>query len=99
MDQTLDSNLFDFVDYPTVEYSAIAKPTMEQVVPQLPLEKPEGETSLQLSIQEPSYPVFALVPCLVFLAVFIPLFLSVVMNANGILYVFVMLVGKLVAAH
>lgn len=99
MDQALDSNLFDFVDYPTVEYPAIAKPTMEQVVPELSSDKQEEETSLQLSIQEPSYPVFALVPCLVFLAVFVPLFLSVVINANGIIYVFVMLVGKLVAEH
>jgi hypothetical protein len=99
MNQALDSNLFDFVDSPTVEYPAIAKPTLEQGAPQLPPQKLEGEASLQLSIREPSYPVFALVPCLVFLAVFIPLFLSVVMNANGIIYVFVMLVGKLVAAH
>ena len=99
MDQALDSNLFDFADYPTVKYPTIAKPTMEQVVPQLPPEKQEGETSLQLSIREPSYSVFALEPCLVFLAVFIPLFLSVVINANGIIYVFVMLMGKLITAH
>ncbi len=98
MNQALDSNLFDFVNYPTVKCSAIVKPNTQQNVPHIP-EKQEEEISLQLSIQETYYPVFALEPCVVFLTVFIPLFLSVVINANAIIYIFVMLMGKIMRAQ
>ncbi len=98
MNQALDSNLFDFVNYPTVKCPAIAKPTLEQAVPQITPEKQGKVASLQISIQEPYYPVFSLAPCLVFLAVFVPLFLGVVINANAIISAFVMLMGKLMMA-
>jgi hypothetical protein len=98
MNQALDSNLFDFVTFPTGKCPAIAKPNLEQTVPQLIPEKQE-EFPLQLSIQEPYYPVFALEPCVVFLTVFIPLFISVVINANAIINLFVTLMGKLMGAY
>jgi hypothetical protein len=99
MNQALDSNLFDFVNYPTAKCPAIARPNAEQAVLQLIPEKQEEEAPLQLSIQEPYYPVFALEPCLVFLVVFVPLFLSVVINANAIIYIFAVLMGKLMGAQ
>ena len=95
MNQALDNNLFDFVNCPTIKYPAIAKPNTAQTASQL---IPESQENAQVSIQEPYYPVFALEPCLVFLAVFIPLFISVVINGNTILYILVTLMGKLVGA-
>ena len=98
MNQALDSNLFDLVNYPTIKCPVIAKPNITQTVSQLIPDNQEKEIHSQLSIQEPYYPVFALEPCLVFLAVFIPLFLSVVINGNTIIYILVELIGKLVGA-
>lgn len=98
MNQALDSNLFDLVNFPTAKCPAIAKPNLEQTVSQL-IPEEQKEIPLQLSIQEPYYPVFALEPCVVFLTVFIPLFLSVVINANTIIYIFVTLIGKLMGAQ
>ena len=98
MNQALDSNLFDLVTFPTGKCPAIAKPNLEKTVPQQIPEK-QAAVPLQLSIQEPYYPVFALEPCVVFLTVFIPLFVSIVINANAIIYIFVMLMGKIIGAH
>lgn len=99
MNKALDGNLFDFINYSTAKCPTIAKPNTEQVIPQLLSEKQDEQAPLQLSIQEPYYPVFALEPCLVFLVVFVPLFLSVVMNADAIISIFVTLVGKLMGAQ
>jgi|SRR5690348_13236292 hypothetical protein len=99
MNQALDSNLIDFANYPTVKCPVLAKPTVEQAVQQLAPKRQEEENSLQLSMQEPCYPVFSLVPCVVFLSVFMPLFLFVAIHANNIIYVFAMLMGKITAMH
>lgn len=98
MNQALDSNFFDFVNHPTVKCSAITKPNTRQTAPQIP-EKQETETYFPLSIQEPYYPTFALEPCVVFLTVFVPLFLSVIINANAIIYIFVSLMGIFMRAQ
>jgi hypothetical protein len=99
MNQALDNNLFDYVNYPTVKCPVVTKPSTEQAVSQSMPNLQEYEAPLQLSIQEPYYPVFAWEPCLAFLAVFVPLFLSVVINANAIIYIFVTLMGKLTGAQ
>ena len=95
MNQALDNNLFDFVNCPTIKYPVITKPNTVQTASQL---IPESQENAQVSIQEPCYPIFALEPCLAFLAVFIPLFISVVINGNTIIYIFATLMGKLVGA-
>ncbi len=99
MNQALDSNLIDFANYPTIKCPVLAKPAVEQAVQQLTPKQQEKEASLQLSIQEPCYPVFSLVPCIVFLSVFMPLFLSAVVHVNNIIYVFAMLMGKIMQIH
>ncbi|HEY4035292.1 MAG TPA: hypothetical protein VGL94_15135 [Ktedonobacteraceae bacterium] len=99
MNQALDSNFFDYVNYPTVKCPVIAKSNVEQAVKQPMTNMQENEVPLQLSIQEPYYPVFAWEPCLAFLVVFVPLFLSVVINANAIIYIFVTLMGKFTGAQ
>ena len=99
MNQALDSNLIDFANYPTVKCPVLAKPTVEQAVQQSIPKQQEKEDSSPLSIQEPCYPVFSLVPCVVFLSVFMPLFLSVAIHTNDIIYVFVMLIEKIQAMH
>ena len=58
MNQALDSNLFDYVNYPTVKCPIIAKPNVEQAVKHPMTAMQENEVPLQLSIQEPYYPVF-----------------------------------------
>src|SRR6266566_30465 len=99
MNQTLENNLFDYVNYPTVKCSVIAKPSTEQVVPLSIPETQEEETPLQLSIQEPYYSVFAWEPLLAFLAVFTPMFLGVLINADEIIYIFVTVMGRLTKAR
>ena len=99
MNQTLENSLFDYVNCPTVKCPVIAKPSTEQAVPQPMPETQEKEAPLQLSIQEPYYSVFAWEPVLAFLAIFLPLFLSVLINADGIIYIFVALMGKLLRAQ
>jgi hypothetical protein len=98
MNQTLENNLFDYVNCPTLKCPVIAKPSIKQALPQPVPETQEKEASLQLSIQEPYYPAFAWEPFLAFLAVFVPLFLSVLINADGIIYVLVALMDKLIRA-
>ena len=99
MNQTLENNLFDYVNYPTVKCSVIAKPSTEQAAPlSIPETQEEVDSSL-LSIQEPYYPVFAWEPFLAFLAVFTPLFLGVLINADEIIYIFVTVMGKLTKAR
>jgi ATP adenylyltransferase/5',5'''-P-1,P-4-tetraphosphate phosphorylase II len=99
MNQTLEATLFDYVNYPTVKCPAIVKKSTEQVVPQPIAKTQEKVAPLQLSIQEPYYSVFAWEPVLAFLAIFLPLFLSVLINADGIIYIFVALMGKLLRAQ
>jgi len=99
MNQTLENSLFDYVNCPTVKCPVIAKPSTEQAVPQTMPETQEKEAPLQLSIQEPHYPVFAWAPFLAFLAVFVPLFLGVLINADEIIYIFVSVMGKLMRAR
>jgi len=96
MNPTLESTLFDFyINYPTLKCPAIVMKSSEQAVTQPMFKIQEEETPLQISIQEPHYSVFAWEPLLAFLGVFGPLFLSMLLNTDGIIYIFVTLMGKL----
>ena len=55
MNQALENNLFDYVNYPTVKCPAIAKQSTQQAI------SPEGPLQLH-SIQEPQYSVLAWEP-------------------------------------
>lgn len=96
MNQTLENNLFDYVNFPTVKCPIVAKRNPEPVVPLPMLETQERVATSQISIQEPHYPIFAWESFLAFLAVFAPLFLGVVTNADKIIYMFVTIMGKLI---
>ena len=96
MNSKLESTLFDFyTNYPTVKCPVIVTKSSEQAVTQPMFKIQEEEAPLQISIQEPHYSVFAWEPLLAFLGVFGPLFLSMVLNADRIIYFFVILMGKL----
>jgi hypothetical protein len=96
MNSTLESTLFDFyINYPTLKCPAIVTKSPEQAVTQQMFKVQEEEAPLQISIQEPHHSVFAWEPLLAFLVVFGPLFLSIMLNADGIIYIFVALLGKL----
>ncbi len=99
MNQALENNLFDYVNYPTVKCPVIAKQSTEQAVLLSIPETQEKVVTSQLSIQEPDYPIFAWEPFLAFLAVFAPLFLGVLINADEIIYIFVTVMGKLTKAR
>ncbi|SRR6266849_3345752 len=99
MNQALENNLFDYVNYPTVKCPVIAKQSTEQAMSLSVPEIQEKDDTSQLSIQEPHYPVFAWEPFLAFLAVFTPLFLGVLINADEIIYIFVTVMGKLTKAR
>ncbi len=99
MNQALENNLFDYVNYPTVKCPVIAKQSTEQAMLLSIPETQEKVVTSQLSIQEPDYPIFAWEPFLAFLAVFTPLFLGVLINADEIIYIFVTVMGKLTKAR
>ena len=99
MNQTLENNLFDYVNYPTVKCPVIAKQSTEQAVPLSIPEAQDNASPSILSIQEPYYPIFSLEPLLAFLAVFAPMFLGVLINADEIIYIFVTVMGKLTRAR
>lgn len=102
MNQALENNLFDYVNYPTLKCPVIVKQSTEQAVPLSIPETPKAQEKVvtsQLSIQEPDYPIFAWEPFLAFLAVFAPLFLGVLINADEIIYIFVTVMGKLTRAR
>jgi hypothetical protein len=96
MNSTLESTLFDFyINYPTLKCPAVVTKSSDQPVEQPMLKIQDEEYILQLSMQEPQYSVFAWEPLVAFLGVFGPLFLSMLLNANGIIYLLVTLMGKL----
>src|SRR4051812_27522464 len=99
MSQILEGTLFDYANYPTLKCPVIVKKSTEQVLPQPIAKTQEKVAPLQLSIQEPYYSVLAWEPFLAFLAIFLPLFLSVLINADGIIYILVALMGKLQRAQ
>lgn len=96
MNSTLESTLFDFyINYPTLKCPAIVTKSSEHAVTQPLFKLQEEETPLLLSMQEQHYSVFAWEPLVAFLGVFGPLFLSMLLNADRIIYLLVTLMGKL----
>jgi hypothetical protein len=95
MNPALENNLFDYANYPTLQIPALVNKKTEMVIPHPIPELQEKERS----IQEPHYPLFAWEPFIAFLAVFLPLFISIVINMNSIIYIFVVLMEKLMRAH
>jgi hypothetical protein len=95
MNPTLENNLFDYASYPTLQIPALVNKSTERAIPHPIPELQERK----LSIQEPYYPLLAWEPFIAFLAVFLPFFISIVINMNGIIYIFVVLMEKLMRAH
>ena len=95
MNPTLENNLFDYANYPTLQIPALVKKSTEMSIPRHIPDLQEKE----LSIQEPYYPLLAWEPFLAFLVVFLPFFISIVINMNSIVYIIVALMEKLMRAH
>lgn len=97
MSQTLESSLFDFyINYPTLKCPIVVAKHPEQVATQ-PLSKIHDYMSDPcISLKEPQYSIFAWEPLLAFLAVFGPLLLTVLLNADKIIYLVVTLMGQII---